>query len=200
VPVFVTEDSDATLRMGQADAVEGDEKARTAAAPADDPALAASKIGVRAQPGGGVELAFGPARNPALAVPFTAVGIVFAGVVVLLPRMEAPLPLLLVFGAIDLLVLAFALKLWTGTVRVRADREGLTVVRRILGIGRRTRIDARDVERIEAAIGWQSGRTVYYALRAVRRNGGTTGCGDGLRDKREAEGLAERLEGALRGD
>jgi len=41
---------------------------------------------------------------------------------------------------------------------------------------------------------------VVAALRAVRRNGGTTGCGDGLRDKREAEGLAERLEGALRGD
>lgn len=198
VPVFVTPDSDETIagpetgppgeiEVGLEEALEGGRAA-----------LPASKARVCALPGGGMELWLGAARNPGPAAAITAFAAVWTGIVVLLTRLDAPLFFSVVFGLVDLLVLAAALQLWTGTTRVRIRDGVLSATRRILGIGWTTRIDAQRIEKVAVSVGMQSGQKVYYRLRAHARDGRPVGCGGGIPDKREAEALAALLERALR--
>jgi len=191
VPVFVTADSDEALTGSGATPQEVE------AAGDGRGGLPGSKVGVQMLPAGGVALRFGPARNPGVAAVVTAVAVVWTGIVLLLPHLDAPLLFPVVFGLFDLLLLFAVLDLWTGTTRVRVDGGALEIRRRILGVGWTKRAEARRVEGFEARVGMQSGRRVFYALRARLHDGRPLGCGGGIPDKREAESLAAILERAL---
>ncbi len=193
VPVFVTADSDECLTDSGIEAPE----IRDAVAAGRPPP--GSKIGVTRRPGGGIELSFGAARNPGVAVGLTAFTGVWTAGTALLTRVGAPLFFALVFGCFATLLWVCVLDLWAGTTRVAVSPRGLTVTRRVLGIGRTREWPEGQVEKIEVGVGMQSGTKVFYRLRALAREGRPIACGDGIPEKREAEVLAELVETALRG-
>jgi hypothetical protein len=59
------------------------------------------------------------------------------------------------------------------------------------------RIPAADISEVKAGIGMQAGNTPYYDLVLMRKDGKRISVGRGVRDKREAEWLAQTVRVAL---
>jgi hypothetical protein len=155
---------------------------------------------VRATTRGGREFLFPPHRNPRAAVGLTAFWMIWSGAVWGLTAIKAPLLFLLVFAAVDLLLLAGALTLWFGTAAIVCEQGTVTVRNSVLGIARTRSTPAAQVTGIDAPITLQTGDgsgTPYYSLRLRCRDGRTLDAGFELRDKREMEWLRAELGRAV---
>jgi hypothetical protein len=64
---------------------------------------------------------------------------------------------------------------------------------------REQRLDAGEIAEVTTRIGMQSGGTPFYDLVLVRKDGDEVPAGRGIRDKREAEWLADTVRRALKG-
>jgi hypothetical protein len=147
----------------------------------------------------GIEIVFPPARNPGAAAGLTLFFTVWSGLLYFMIRLRAPILFPIIVGGFDLVLLLGVLQLWLGTARVVAGREGLSVIRGILGVERTRSASAQEIQDVTIAIGMQAGLTVYYDIRVTLQDGNRLGAGGGLRDKREAEWLVQKLKEALKG-
>ncbi len=192
VPVFQTSDSD-SQRIAEVVAREHPPP------PASPVAAAPSRIRVHPHPEGGIEILFPAARHKGAASMTTLFGLVFSGITWGTHELSAPFLFTLCFGATSALIVYAALTLWAGSTKVLARADGVAVQQRLFGIGRTRRIPAERIERVALDVGMQSGRTAFWDLR-LHTPGSKRGVrvGGRIRDKREAERLAQLLRNALR--
>jgi len=170
----------------------------SAAAGAFDPSQAT--IEIRPHPLGGTEYYFGRARNRTAAIGITMFALLWAGAIWLLIRLEAPVFFTIFFALFELLLLIGVLDMWFGETSVIISSEGVTVANRTLGVGSRKHLDCKEVERVSLKVGMSQGQSVtqsakaYWDLQIIPKNGKPLKAGGAIRNKREAEWLAGRME------
>jgi hypothetical protein len=192
VPVFRTAASDAPL-------TEADRVAEGAAAvPADYRQPAGSRIRVTPT-ARGIEIYLPRARNPGFALGLTAFFGFWLAATVLVIVLRAPIVFPIFLGGFSLLFALIVADAWLGVTRVTAGRAGVTVASGWVTPRRERTLRAADVADVTTRITAQAGTTPYYELKVVTKAGKQVGAGGGIRDKREAEWLAERVRAALRG-
>jgi hypothetical protein len=191
VPVFRTAES-ALPRTETEQAV----AARTAV-PADYGQPTGSRIQV-SRTRRGTEIYFPPARNPGMATSLTVFTLIWAVAIWATIAFDAPLIFPIVFGGFGALLVFLVIDQWMGVARVTADRDGVTIAKGWLVVGRERTLRAADVAEVTTKIGSQAGRTVYYDVTIVTSAGKRVTAGGGIPDKREAEWLAATVQEALR--
>ncbi|UCC81777.1 MAG: hypothetical protein JSW46_12295 [Gemmatimonadota bacterium] len=186
VPVFRTPESDTPLPPG------------------DDEAFAAVLEEYRQPPDSRIvvtthlrrtEIYFARARNPGVAAGLTIFFIIWTGITVALPSLGVPIIFPIVFGLFALLLFFAVFQAWLGSTRVVLTPDRAHVSYGLLG---RTRtVEADDIDDVRLKIGMQAGNRPYYDIQIVKSDGKKVYCGRSIRDKREAEWLAERMREAL---
>ena len=190
VPVFRTAES-ALPRTETEQAV-----AARSAVPADYRQPAGSRILV-SRTRRGTEIYFPPARNPGMAASLTVFTLIWASAIWATIAFEAPLIFPIVFGGFGALLVYLVIDLWLGVARVTADRDGVTIAKGWLVVGRERTLRAAEVADVTIKIGSQAGRTPYYDVTIVTTAGKRVTAGGGIPDKREAEWLAATVQAAL---
>jgi hypothetical protein len=145
----------------------------------------------------GTEILFPAGRNPGASAGLTAFLALWLGIVWALVHFDAPVVFQLIFGAVGLLLTWATVSLWLGVSRVTVSDGTVVVASGLLAPLRERRIPAADISEIKAGIGMQAGNTPYYDLVLVRKDGKRISVGRGVRDKREAEWLAQTVRVAL---
>jgi hypothetical protein len=152
-----------------------------------------SRIRVQPAAGGGQEFYFPAMRNVGGGLVLIVVFAVWSAFFWMVVHFKAPIIFPIVWGFFDLLIFAGVLHFLTGTTRVIADSTGLTITKRMIGIGRTQIIPAADIAEIKTKIGMTTGQTAYQNITVVRRDGRETVAGSALRDSQEAQWLAEEM-------
>lgn len=192
VPVFRTSESDRFAEQRASDGTNG----RTATNERPDPSYqrpANSRIYVRSSPGGGREMIFAAARNPAAAIGLTVFLLIWMGAVWFWCSVKAPMVILIILGLFVPLLLYYVLNLWCGVTRVVVESDTVEVTSGLFGLGSMKRIPSTEVADVTTKIGMQAGDTPYYDLILITRSGRNVTAGDGIRDKREADYLLAQL-------
>ncbi len=145
----------------------------------------------------GTEILFPAARNPGAASGLTVFLAIWSAIVWALLRFNAPVLFPIIFGLFGLLLLYGALEMWLRVRRVTAASDSVTVATGYLAAARERSYPASDFAQVTTKIGMQSGRTPYYDVILVRKDGKRVTAGHAVRDKREAEWLAATLTQAL---
>jgi hypothetical protein len=117
----------------------------------------------------------------------------------MLVHVKAPMLFPIVWGFIDALIFAGVVHFLTGTTRVVANASGLTITKKMIGIGRTQAIPAGDVTEIKTKIGTTTGQTAYQNITVVCSNGRQVTAGSAIRDSQEAQWLAAEMSKSLRG-
>jgi hypothetical protein len=146
----------------------------------------------------GTEIVFPAARNPGVSAGLTAFVAIWLGAVWALVNFGAPLFFQAIFAAFGLLLVWAAASSWLGVSRVTVGDGSVTVAKGLLAPVRERRLAASDVAEVTTRIGMQAGETPYYDLVLVRKDGRRVPAGRAIRDKREAEWLADTLREALK--
>ena len=106
----------------------------------------------------------------------------------------------IVSGACGLLIFWLVLDLWFGTTRVVMNADEVRIRNAVLGLGNTRRYLPSEFADVKKKISMQSGGrngTAYYQIRLVRGSGRDVVAGEQIRDKREAERLAEEYKNIL---
>ena len=133
---------------------------------------------------GGTEYYFGAARNLGPAVGMTFFFLLFAWITGALIYFDVAWIFEIGFGFFSALMLIFVVDLWFTSTRVVIEDGKVRVIRSTF---------------VKLKIGMQQQQTMtqdakaYYDLRIVRKNGKEVTAGSSVRDKREAEWLAEQM-------
>lgn len=191
VPVFRRRDSRSDS-LAEADPTAEYQPASGTYAPPDN-----TQIVVRAAERGGTELVFPPARNVGVILGLLVFTLIWNVILALLIVKQAGLFFILVWGFFDALVVFFLLSALLHSVRVQADRDGITVRHGFILPMFTRRVAARDLETVRVKPGMQSGTKVFYDLRLVTRAGKEYSAGGSVPDKRHAEWLAAQLRAAV---
>jgi len=156
-----------------------------------------SGIEVLDLPQGGREFIFPAGRNPGFAGGATFVCVIWTGIVALLLLKGAPLPFVLIFSVMDLLMLAFVLDLWFRCSRVVVSPEGVLAGKSWFGFKQQTKIPRSQVSSILADIGATAGHALYYDLKAHGPGGKEIVLAKNLKHRPEADWLAGQMTAAL---
>ena len=157
-----------------------------------------SHIQVNDLPDGGKEFCFPAARNPGFASGATIICLIWTGIIALLMWKRAPLPVLFVFGAIDLLMAAFVLDLWFRRSRVVVNPKGLTVQNAWFVFKKEQRRQAGEIKNIAADVGATAGHAHYHELKVQTRDGKEFTIAKNLNSKPEADWLVRQMIAALK--
>jgi len=190
VPVFRTSASDGPLTD------EDREVAAASQVPADYHQPAGSRIQVSTTRRG-TEIYFPPARNTGFAVGISSFTALWMGALALTIVLHAPLLFPIVFGLFGLLLVLIVLDAWLGATRVVAGDGQVTVATGWLVPRRERTLRAADIAGISSRIASQQGTTPYYDITIETKAGTRVAAGRAVRDKREAEWLAEMLMRAI---
>jgi hypothetical protein len=144
----------------------------------------------------GTEIEFPAGRNPGLATSATVLMLIWCGALAIQLYLKAPIVFPIVTGLFGLLIIFGVLELWLRVSRVTIDAGTVTVASGYLYPGRERRLSAGEIDSINAEIGMQSGKSVYYDVMIRRKNGKKLAAGRSVRDKREAEWLAATIRKA----
>ena len=186
VPVFRTSASDQPLSS---------EEARlTHAAAYQQPAD--SRILVTATRRG-TEILFPAARNLGAATSLTLFLVLWLGGVGLQLYFRAPLIFPIVTGLFAVLFLVAVLDLWLQVSRVTVGPAAVSWATGYIAPGREHTVSASEIADVTAVMGMQAGNTVYYDVVLMRKAGKKAKLGRSVRDKREAEWLAETIKKAI---
>ena len=158
-----------------------------------------SRIRVQPAAGGGQEFYFPAMRSVGAGLGLITVFAIWSALFWLLIHLKAPILFPIVWGFFDLLIFAGVLHFLTGTTRVVADASGLTITKRMIGIGRTQVIPAGDVAEIKTKIGMTAGQTAYQNITIVQRDGRETVAGSAIKDSQEAQWLAAEMMKRVRG-
>ena len=192
VPVHRGE-STATVESTRTDAFE---PARAPISPTD---LAATGIRITPTPEG-TEYYFAAARNASFGGGLTFFTLLWTGALWLQYALDFPRIFVFVTGAVELVLIAIVLDVWFGATRMTIGSESVHRRHTILGIGNTRIISKRSITRLDLHISMQSsGRwgTPYYEIRATLDTARRTHLGSGIRNKRHAEWLVERLRSEI---
>jgi hypothetical protein len=189
VPVFRTLASDQPLSPEEIRLIQ----------PADGPGYqqpADSRILVTATRRG-TEILFPAARNLGAAAGLTAFLVLWLAGLGLQIYFGAPLIFPIVTAVFALFFLLAVLDLWLRVSRVTAHAGGVSWATGYIVPGSEHTMTASEVADVKAATGMQAGTTVYYDI-VVRSSGKKVKVGHAVRDKREAEWLAETIKKAMK--
>jgi hypothetical protein len=145
----------------------------------------------------GTEVLFPAARNPGAATSITFFLLLWLGCIALQMYFRAPLVFPVVTGLFGVLILIGVLDLWLEVSRVTVDAGTLTWATGYLFPGRERALHGSEIADVIASTGMQAGRTVYYDVTVVQKNGKKIKVGHSVRDKREADWLAATIKKAL---
>jgi hypothetical protein len=137
-------------------------------------------------------------RNPGASAGLTGFLAIWLVAVWATVHLDAPTLFQVVFAGFGLLLAWAAVASWFGVSRVRIGDGSVTVARGLFAPVREQRMAAREISEVTTRIGMQAGGTPYYDLILVRNDGRKVPAGRAIRDKREAEWLADTLREALR--
>ncbi|HEY5658541.1 MAG TPA: hypothetical protein VIY27_12205 [Myxococcota bacterium] len=154
---------------------------------------------------GDLEIFFPPHRHKSASFLMSLFGLAFGVAAAVLYSEGAGLAFAAAFGAVSAIILYAALGLWTGSVRITANRGDLTVRRRLLGIGRTRSVPVERIEGLTLETGMRVGNSVTWDLHLRTRaepgrrarSGAGLRLGGNIRDRREAERLAQLLRDAI---
>jgi hypothetical protein len=152
-----------------------------------------SRIQVNELPNGAREFVFPAARNPGFAAGATAVCLVWTSIIGLLFWKHAPLPFLLIFSAIDLLMCGFAFDLWFRRSHVLVNSAGLTVQRAWFALKKQQRVPTGQIRAITSDIGATAGHAAYHDLKVHTSDGKESLLAKNLGSKPEADWLAREM-------
>lgn len=141
----------------------------------------------------GTEVWMPAARHVVPALVVTTFAVFFGGVGIVLLWSDAPRLLAWIFALGGGLIGMAAANLWFGTSRILANTDGLELTQGFLGIGRTRVIAAAEVEDIAPQTGMQANARYYSDLALQLTGGRRIVLGRAIREKREAEWLADRL-------
>lgn len=145
----------------------------------------------------GTEIWLPPARHLVPALVVTVSAVFFGGLGVVLLWTDAPQALAWLLAIVGGLIGVAAAHLWFGTSRILATTAGLEITQGLLGLGRTRSIPAGEVAEVTTRTGMQANARYYADLALRLQDGRTVVLGRAIREKREAEWLADRLVRAL---
>ncbi|MDZ4672857.1 MAG: hypothetical protein SGI84_00295 [Gemmatimonadota bacterium] len=145
----------------------------------------------------GTEVWLPAARHLVPALVVTASAVFFGGLGVFLLWTEAPQLLAWAVSLVGAAIGLAAASLWFGTSQILATMDGMEITQGFLGLGRTRHVPTSDVLDIATQTSMQANARYYADLALVRRSGGRVVLGRAIREKREAEWLADRLLRAL---
>ncbi|MCL4865331.1 MAG: hypothetical protein KJZ47_05515, partial [Gemmatimonadales bacterium] len=145
----------------------------------------------------GTEVWLPAARHLVPALVVTGSAVFFGGLGVFLLWTDAPQLLAWAVCLIGAVIGLAAANLLFGTSQILANLDGMEITQGFLGLGRTRHIPAADVLDIATHTSMQANARYYANLALVRRSGGRVVLGRAIREKREAEWLADRLLRAL---
>lgn len=144
----------------------------------------------------GTEYHFGAARNASFAFGVTAFTLLWTGAIWLQWYLGFPWFFIIITGSFDLFMLFIVADLWCGTTTVITSPGSVRRRHSLFEIGGWRTITSSEIAALKLQISMQtSGRsgTPYYEIKAMLKNGRKCGLGDGIRNKRQAEWLLERM-------
>jgi hypothetical protein len=200
VPVFKTPQSDPNFVV--------DRSLIAAYTAAEDPECDLREAGILktdAPSSEGIRLVFPMARAPGMAFLFTATGLVFGGVPVIMYYSSAPWIIGLVFGvafgALGLLLLAGAVDVWFFRSVVDVSKYNLTISGGLFGLGRERRIDPGDIEKFvtknRMSVNGPTRSKVYYDIDIVFKSGKNVTAAKRVPDKRLVDSVIRQIEQAM---
>lgn len=153
---------------------------------------------VRTRPGGDLELYFPAGRNRAGALAVSIFTALWLGFTAFAWKAAPVQPLMLAvvlapFALVGLLLAYLSLAMWLQSVRVRADRRGITVARRMWGRDALTHIPAREIQSLVAQPHGSTNGVARFAVgvkRAGRKAKVVTG---DVAEKADAQRIAAAL-------
>jgi hypothetical protein len=192
VPIFVTGDVD-----------ESPPKPRFAREQTTvfDPSKATVEISSTAT--GGSRFVFPMARNPGAALGITVFTALWWGVIAFMHYIGFNIFFLGLFGLFGLLLAWFSLDLWFGTSVATIEGGQLRVRSAIFGIGSTRVYSTTEIDDIEVSVGMKQQETMtqrakaWYDLKLKPKIGRPKMIGGNIKDKHEAEWLADRMRTAL---
>jgi hypothetical protein len=157
----------------------------------------ASRITMRQTPGGSTEVYFPPLRSPGATLATMAFTAIWSAIFWLIHTLHVPLIFVIGWGFFDVILVLILLSL-LATVRVRIGDGAVTIQKALLGlVYSRRRIAASDVSGVAAVAGMTVDNTVYSQLRLSYGGHRKYDFADGIRDKREADWLADQISQRL---
>jgi hypothetical protein len=141
----------------------------------------------------GKEFIFPAGRNPGFAAGATILCIIWTAIIVLLFCIHAPLPVPLVFGAINLLMLSFVLDLWLRHSRTVITSETIKIETSWAGFKSENPVSVSNVANFLAEVGATVGYSAYYDLKLQARDGKELMLAKNLGHKPEADWLARQM-------
>jgi hypothetical protein len=157
----------------------------------------ASRITMRQTPGGATEVYFPPLRSPGATLATVAFTAIWSAIFWLIHALHVPLIFIIGWGFFDVILVLILLSL-LATVRVRIGDGAVTIQKALLGlVYSRRRIAASDVSGVAAVAGMTVDNTVYSQLRLSYGGHRKYDFADGIRDKREADWLADQISQRL---
>ena len=157
----------------------------------------ASRITMRQTPGGATEVYFPPLRSPGATLATMAFTAIWSAIFWLIHALHVPLIFIIGWGFFDVILVLILLSL-LATVRVRIGDGAVTIQKALLGlVYSRRRIAASDVSGVAAVAGMTVDNTVYSQLRRSYGGHWKYDFADGIRDKREADWLADQISQRL---
>lgn len=154
---------------------------------------AASRIAMRLTPGGATEVYFPPLRSPGAALATAVFTAIWSAILWFIHAAHAPRIFLYGWGFFDAILVLILLSM-VAAVRVRVSMDEITIDKSLAGmVYARRRIRAGDVKSVSAIPGMTVNNEVYNQLRITYGAGRTFDFADGIRDKREADWLADQI-------
>jgi hypothetical protein len=144
----------------------------------------------------GKEFVFPGARVPGFAAGATVICLIWTAIVGLLILYRAPVPVPLVFGAMDLLMLFFVFDLWFRRNRVLISPGTIAIETLWPGYKKAMSVKNADVAQFAAEIGATVGHAAYYDLKLRDRSGKEWTLAKNLNHKPEADWLARQMAAA----
>ncbi|MGA3266658.1 MAG: hypothetical protein ABSE16_07540 [Verrucomicrobiota bacterium] len=157
-----------------------------------------SKIQIADLAGGGKELVFPAARNRGFASGAAIVCLVWTGIVALLLWKHAPPLLPIIFGVIDLALLAVSFDLWFRRSRVSIAAGEIKIETAWLVFKRQASLKISDAANFLAELGATAGHSAYLDLKLRMRDGREFTLAKHLSAKPEADWLVREMTAAAK--
>lgn len=145
----------------------------------------------------GTEVWLPAARHVVPALVVTTFAVFFGGLGMVLLWSGAPRAIAWILALTGGVIGMAAANLWFGTSRILANTDGLEITQGFLGLGRTRLIPADQVREITTQTGMQANARYYSDLALQLQGNRRLVLGRAIREKREAEWLADRLLRAL---
>ncbi|HUA64991.1 MAG TPA: hypothetical protein VME24_04030 [Alphaproteobacteria bacterium] len=142
------------------------------------------------------EFIFPGGRTPRFTAGAASVSLIWAAIIGVLVAHHAPIPIPVIFGAMNLLMLFYVFDLWFRRSRVVVSAGIVTIETSWPGYKKEISVKSADIAEFAAETGMTVGHAAYYDLKLRARDGKEWILAKNLNHKPEAEWLARQLTAA----